>query len=68
MTPDPSQNKIKIFEKDLNGYYKLKQLHFHWGENIYSGSEHQVNEEKFPLEVMKSFKSNYYVIFLNILN
>ncbi|CAF1087406.1 unnamed protein product [Brachionus calyciflorus] len=31
--------------------YYLTQLHFHWGFNIYQGSEHHVNGQKFPLEV-----------------
>jgi carbonic anhydrase len=31
--------------------FKLKQLHFHWGYNDYQGSEHLIDNEKFPLEV-----------------
>ena len=35
------------FREKLN----LVQFHFHWGQNDYQGSEHQMNEKKFPLEV-----------------
>ena len=31
--------------------YYLQQFHFHWGFNIFQGSEHHINGEKFPLEV-----------------
>jgi hypothetical protein len=38
------------FEK--NRVYYLKQFHFHWGLNVWQGSEHHVNNEKFPAEVL----------------
>lgn len=31
--------------------FYLKQFHFHWGENNYQGSEHQIESVKYPLEV-----------------
>ena len=31
--------------------FTLDQFHFHWGENISSGSEHHFDETMFPLEV-----------------
>ena len=33
--------------------FDLFQLHFHWGRNDYQGSEHQINDKKFPLEVLQ---------------
>lgn len=32
--------------------YHLIQFHFHWGFNIYQGSEHHLNSIKYPLEVL----------------
>lgn len=29
----------------------LNQFHFHWGQNIYQGSEHLIDGVRFPLEV-----------------
>ncbi|CAF0892812.1 unnamed protein product [Brachionus calyciflorus] len=43
---------------DPNVKYYLKQFHFHWGFNIYQGSEHHVNDQKFPLEVHLVHVSN----------
>ncbi|RNA05907.1 carbonic anhydrase 4-like [Brachionus plicatilis] len=36
--------------KPENKYY-LKEFHFHWGFNIYQGSEHHLDSNKFPLEI-----------------
>jgi len=35
------------FEED----FYLSQFHFHWGYNPYQGSEHQMNGNKYPLEI-----------------
>jgi carbonic anhydrase len=41
-----------ISGSDFKGQvYYLKQFHFHWGYNIWQGSEHYINNEKFPAEV-----------------
>jgi carbonic anhydrase len=32
--------------------FDLLQFHFHWGENDYQGSEHYLDGDKFPLEVI----------------
>lgn len=42
---------MSISGADLKTTYKLAQIHFHWGENNYQGSEHLLDDEKFPLEV-----------------
>ena len=34
----------------LSGTYYLLQFHLHWGMNPYQGSEHTINDQKFPLE------------------
>ncbi|CAF4364577.1 unnamed protein product [Rotaria sp. Silwood2] len=35
----------------LNGTFQFVNLHFHWGENYKSGSEHQINGEKYGGEI-----------------
>lgn len=35
----------------LEGPYRLKQLHFHWGKKRDVGSEHTVDGKSFPSEV-----------------
>jgi carbonic anhydrase len=40
----------------MSGYgfdrpYIFAQIHFHWGEDNLSGSEHTLNDKHFPLEV-----------------
>lgn len=37
----------------IAGTYRLKQFHFHWGASDDRGSEHTVNNVKFPCEVRK---------------
>ncbi len=29
----------------------LQQFHFHWAKDVYSGSEHLINGQTYPLEV-----------------
>ncbi|KAI1291735.1 Carbonic anhydrase 6 [Halotydeus destructor] len=31
--------------------FKFEQLHFHWGSNDRTGSEHTINGERYPLEI-----------------
>jgi len=38
----------------LCGTYKLAQFHFHWGSTDSVGSEHQIDGEPYPLEVLIS--------------
>ncbi|CAF1254402.1 unnamed protein product, partial [Rotaria sordida] len=35
----------------LNGTFRLHNFHLHWGENHRTGSEHQINDVKYPSEV-----------------
>ena len=35
----------------LKDEYKLLQLHFHWGADDSMGSEHTINNRRFPLEM-----------------
>ncbi|CAF94974.1 unnamed protein product [Tetraodon nigroviridis] len=37
----------------ITGTYRLKQFHFHWGGSDDRGSEHTINNVKFPCEVSK---------------
>ena len=44
--------KLDIDGSDFKEKYKFLQFHFHWSKtDSYQGSEHQVNDEKYPLEV-----------------
>jgi len=47
----PSDGELQINGSNFGEPFTLAQFHFHWGENIYQGSEHFINGEKFPLEV-----------------
>lgn len=38
----------------LDGPYRLKQFHFHWGKKHGVGSEHTVDGKSFPSEVRPS--------------
>ncbi len=42
---------IHLSGSDFYETYQLKNIHLHWGENDYQGSEHTVNGHKHPLEV-----------------
>lgn len=35
----------------LSGEYKLIQMHFHWGNDSYRGSEHTINGKRYPIEL-----------------
>lgn len=35
----------------MDGPYRLKQFHFHWGKKHSVGSEHTVDGKSFPSEV-----------------
>jgi hypothetical protein len=35
----------------LNGNYLLQQIHFHWSENNFNGSEHTIDGQHYQAEV-----------------
>lgn len=50
---------------DLASFYKLANVHVHWGHNDFQGSEHRINGMKYPLElhaVHASSQSDKYVV------
>jgi hypothetical protein len=48
-----SMTRLSIDGSNFREKLNLLQFHFHWGQNDYQGSEHQINERKFPLEVIR---------------
>lgn len=48
----------------VSDIYRAKQFHFHWGSEDKRGSEHDINDNHFPMEVrlvydpVNSFKIN----------
>jgi len=40
--------------------YMFEQLHFHWGENDYEGSEDLINNHSFPMEMHAVFYKKDY--------
>jgi len=45
-------NGAKINGANLGSTYKAQQLHLHWGKNGGPGSEHTIDGEKYPMEVL----------------
>ncbi|XP_072757678.1 carbonic anhydrase 13 [Anoplolepis gracilipes] len=43
-----------------NNVYVFEQLHFHWGENDYEGSEDLINNHSFPMEMHAVFYKEDY--------
>ncbi|KAG8437421.1 hypothetical protein GDO86_008209 [Hymenochirus boettgeri] len=48
---DDNDDKTVISGGPLDGSYRLKQFHFHWGTQQNSGSEHTVDGKSFPCEL-----------------
>ena len=48
---DEAFSRITIGGGGLAQRYRLTELHFHWGEDDSSGSEHSVDGNTFPLEM-----------------
>ncbi|XP_068093691.1 carbonic anhydrase-like [Hyperolius riggenbachi] len=48
---DDSENRSVVSGGALEGTYRLKQFHFHWGSCDGRGSEHTVNGKKFDAEL-----------------
>ena len=52
----------------LKGIYVFEQLHFHWGENDFEGSEDLINNRSFPMEMHAVFYKEDYKSFKEALN
>ena len=48
-----SRARLSIDGSNFREKLNLLQFHFHWGQNDYQGSEHQISDRKFPLEVFE---------------
>ncbi|KAF4797990.1 Carbonic anhydrase 13 [Turdus rufiventris] len=48
---DDTVNKSVLTGGPLNGTYRLRQIHFHWGSNDEAGSEHTVDGMKYAAEL-----------------
>jgi len=42
---------IGVSESALPAFYNLAQFHFHWGSVSRVGSEHTINNHRYPMEV-----------------
>jgi len=47
----PATAGLKLISSSLPAPYRLSQFHFHWGTARQGGSEHTVNEKRWPLEM-----------------
>lgn len=47
----PGMTRLSISGGGLPDVFYLLQFHLHWGLNAYQGSEHTINDRKYPLEV-----------------
>jgi carbonic anhydrase len=54
---NPGSDIPYITGSDFTEPYYFLQFHMHWGHNIYQGSEHFIDEDKFPLELHLVHKS-----------
>jgi len=45
------ENVPEVANNFLTATYQLRQAHFHWGPDDYRGSEHEINDRHYPLEV-----------------
>ena len=52
----------------LKDTYVFEQLHFHWGENDFEGSEDLINNHSFPMEMHAVFYKEDYKSFKEALN
>ncbi|XP_065441914.1 carbonic anhydrase 13 isoform X1 [Chrysemys picta bellii] len=48
---DDTENKSVLRGGPLNGSYRLRQIHFHWGASDDIGSEHAVDGKKYAAEL-----------------
>ena len=50
-TPKPDEKEIMLYGGALNNNYRLREFHFHWGENNSCGCEHTLNGHRFAAEL-----------------
>ena len=65
MTRLDTNKLMGVNGSDLCSFFKVENVHFHWGANDFQGSEHKLNGEKLPLEmhvVHSSARSDNYVV------
>ncbi|CAF1511274.1 unnamed protein product [Adineta steineri] len=46
-----NKSSLTLNGGNLNGTFQLDNFHVHWGENYKSGSEHQINDQKYAAEI-----------------
>lgn len=57
--PETGMEPIFHWPARENGMYKLEQVHFHWGPDDKSGSEHKVDGKAYPVEMhLVHYRSN----------
>ncbi|XP_071177497.1 carbonic anhydrase 1-like [Mytilus edulis] len=56
-------NRLVVRRGGLPGPYTVKQFHFHWGSQDSRGSEHDINERFFPMEMHVVTYSQRYRMF-----
>ncbi|XP_042081956.1 carbonic anhydrase 4-like [Haplochromis burtoni] len=52
-------NEVKVSGGGLSGTYTGLQFHFHWGDGNHPGSEHTVDEHRYPMEATKLVSKFY---------
>ncbi|KAG8570535.1 hypothetical protein GDO81_011304 [Engystomops pustulosus] len=48
---EDNNDKSVVSDGPLTGYYRLRQLHFHWGSSDQDGSEHVIDGQTYPAEL-----------------
>ena len=54
--------KATVLGAHLNAAYKVVQLHLHWGDDGGPGSEHTIDGERYPMEVLYGFMDMLYAV------
>lgn len=48
---EDNNDRSVVSDGPLTGYYRLRQLHFHWGSSDRNGSEHVIDGHEYPAEL-----------------
>ncbi|XP_069813521.1 carbonic anhydrase 13-like isoform X1 [Dendropsophus ebraccatus] len=48
---EDTNDKSVVSDGPLTGYYRLRQIHFHWGASDKDGSEHVIDGQEYPAEL-----------------